>query len=363
MKYLLLLPILFSNLWFAQSAAFEKVVNYYNAEKNFNGVALVATNGKIDYIKGIGIADRQLGNAINIKSKFKIASMTKTFTAVLIMQLYEQNKLDLKSTFGKYFSTYKGEAKDKVTIEQLLTYSSQIPAEADQSGMESYQLPITLDEYIDKYCSGKLTGIPGSKSNYSNTEYIILQKIIENITGKTFEKALQENILNPLKMENTNMLRSEDIIPGLVSSYVIDEKTKAVASDVPYFVENFFGSGAMYSTVEDLLKFDYAIFNQKLLNKTNSDLLIAPNKELNNVAFGVWFATGYGAFSKPFIYRTGGIEGSCSNWIHTIEEKKSIIVFNNTNGTNLYEMSEKLYLASKGEKTNIPEIKGNNAKK
>jgi hypothetical protein len=85
--------------------------------------------------------------------------------------------------------------------------------------------------------------------------------------------------------------------------------------------------------------------------------MIEPKKELDNVAFGVCFSNGYGAFSKPFIYRTGSILGSFSNWIHTIEDKKSIIVFNNTNGTNLYEMSENLYLASKGQKTNIPEIK------
>jgi hypothetical protein len=119
----------------------------------------------------------------------------------------------------------------------------------------------------------------------------------------------------------------------------------------------------MYSTVEDLLKFDFGIFNNKLLNKTNTDLMLAPNKKLGDVAFGVWYASGYGTFSKPFIYRTGGIQGSCSNWIHTIEDKKSIIVFNNTNGTNLYEMSEQLYLASNGQKTKIPEVKKNEPSK
>jgi len=357
MKYvLIILTIMLSKLAFGQENQYAEIVNYYNAEKNFNGVVLVATDGNIDYINGMGIANRQSGTTINSKSKFKIASITKTFTAVLILQLYEQKKLDLKTTFGKYFSTYKGEAKDKVTIEQLLTYSSQIPAESEKFEMMSYQISMDIDSFIDKYCSGKLTGVPGSKSNYSNTEYIILEKIIENITGKTFEKVLQENILNPLKMANTNMLKSEDIIAGLVNSYSINDSTKVISSDVPYFIENFFGSGAMYSTAEDLLKFDYAIFNNKLLNHSNSKLMITPNKELDNVAFGVWFANGYGIFSKPFIYRTGGIQGSCSNWIHSIEDKKSIIVFNNTNGTNLYELSENLYLASKGLKANIPKI-------
>jgi CubicO group peptidase (beta-lactamase class C family) len=355
-KSILVVLILCSIKLVGQTVQYQNVLNYYNSEKNFNGVALVATNGKIDFIDGIGIANRQSGTTINSKSKFKIASMTKTFTAVLILQLYEQKKLDLKANFNLYFPNYRGEAKDKVTIEQLLTYSSQIPPESEKFEMLPYQLPSTLDEFINKYCSSPLMGIPGTKSNYSNTEYIILQKIIENITGKSYETVLKENILNPLQMENTNMLKNEDIISGLVSSYTIDDKTETIANDVPYFIQNFYGSGAMYSTVEDLLKFDYAIFNYKILNKANSNLLIAPNKDLDNVAFGVWYASGYGVFNKPFIYRTGGIEGSCSNWIHTIEDKKSIIVFNNTNGTNLYEMSENLYKVSKGEQPRIPQF-------
>jgi CubicO group peptidase (beta-lactamase class C family) len=168
---------------------------------------------------------------------------------------------------------------------------------------------------------------------------------------------LQENILKPLKMESTDLLNSKDIIEGLTNSYTINDTTNILTSDEPYFIENFFGAGAMYSTVEDLLKFDNAIFNYKLLNVVNTKLMLSPNEKLNGVAFGVWYAGGYGTFNKPFIYRTGGILGSCSNWIHSLEDKVSIIVFNNTNGTNLYELSEQLYLASKGQMPTIPQLK------
>lgn len=335
---------------------FSKVVAYYNKEKNFNGSVLVATDGKIDYLTGVGISNRQSLNSINTKTKFKIASITKTFTAVLILQLYEQGKIDLQKTFGTYYPTYKGEAKNKVTIENLLTYSSGIPNTAEKFAMKSYQLPLTLDEYINTYCSEKLAFTPGDQSNYSNTDYIILHKIIENITKKPFATVLQENILSPLKMDSTGMLNAKDIITGLTASYTIDESTNAITADEPYFIENFFGAGAMYSTVEDLLKFDTGIFNYKVLNEATTKLMIQPNKKLNGVAFGVWYASGYGTFSKPFIYRTGGILGACSNWIHTLNDKKTIIVFNNTNGTNLYELSEQLYLASNGQSPSIPEI-------
>lgn len=354
-KLLTLLTILITNFCFAQTN-FSKIVEHYHKEKNFNGTVLVATNGKIDYLSGIGISNRQSQTNINSKTKFKIASITKTFTAVLILQLYEQGKIALNTNFGKYYPTYKGEAKDKVTIQHLLTYSSGIPNTAEKFEMKSYQLPLTIDEYIDKYCSENLEFTPGEKSNYSNTDYIILHKIIENITQKPYSILLQENILKPLKMGNTGLLNSKDIIVGLTNSYTINDSTKAITSDEPYFIENFFGAGAMYSTVEDLLKFDSGIFNYKLLNEANTKLMLRPNEKLNGVAFGVWYADGYGTFSKPFIYRTGGILGACSNWIHTIDDKKTIIVFNNTNGTNLYELSEQLYLVSKGQKPNVPEI-------
>ena len=86
-KSILIIAVLLSNLTFGQTAQFADIVNYYNANKNFNGVALVATNGQIDYLTGVGIANRQSGTTINSKTKFKIASITKTFTAVLLLLL------------------------------------------------------------------------------------------------------------------------------------------------------------------------------------------------------------------------------------------------------------------------------------
>jgi CubicO group peptidase (beta-lactamase class C family) len=359
MKYsFIILTLLLSKLTFGQTNQFSEVVNYYNAEKNFNGTVLVATNGQIDYLAGIGVSNRQSGTNMNAKTKFKIASITKTFTAVLILQLYQQGKIDLNATFGKYYPNYKGEAKNKVTIQHLLTYSSGIPNAVNDLGMKPYQLPLTIDEFIDKYCSGNLEFTPGEKSNYSNTEYTILHKIIENVSKKSFSSLLQENILNPLKMENTGLLNSKDIIVGLTSSYTIQDSTKQLISDEPHFIENYFGSAAMYSSVEDLFKFNNGIFNYSLLNEANTKLMLKPNKQLDGAALGgLWYSDGYGILNKPFTYRTGGLLGSCSNWIHSIDDKKTIIVFNNTDGTNLYEFSEQLYLVSKGQKATIPLIK------
>jgi teichoic acid D-alanine hydrolase len=345
-----LLIIIFAQLVFGETSEFAKVVESYKTENNFNGVIIVATDGKIDFISGVGLADRQSNSKITSESKFKIASITKTFTAVLIMKLYEQGKIDLNATIGKYFPEYKGAGKDKVTIRQLLTYASGIPNEGEKTGTFSYKSPLTLDEYINKYCSGNLEFESGSKSVYANTEYIILGKIIENMTGKLFDKVLQEQILSPLKMKDSGMANSKKTVSGLVKSYTQNEASKAFNDDEPYLIENYFASGAMYSTVEDLLKFDTAIFKNKLLQPKTTDLMLKFYPDLGDVAFGFWGSDGYGNFAEKFYYRPGGILGSTANWIHTIKNKKTIIVMSNTNATNLFELSEKLYLASIGKK-------------
>ncbi|WP_052158348.1 serine hydrolase domain-containing protein [Lacinutrix jangbogonensis] len=218
---------------------------------------------------------------------------------------------------------------------------------------------MNIDDFIKVYCSGDITEIPGTKSNYGNTEYIILGKIIENITKATYAEALQNRILKPLQMNSTGVLKSNDIVMGLTASYTMNETDNTIATDEPYYIENYFSAGAIYSTVEDLLKFDTAIFDNQLLNEETTKLMISPNLELQNVAFGFWFSKGYGNFKEDFVYRPGAILGATANWIHSIDNKKSIIVFSNTNATNLYEMSEQFYLASKGEQLTIPEPKKN----
>lgn len=132
---IILLVFVFATAGFSQTSEFTKIVESYQKENNFNGEIIVATDGKIDFISGFGLADRQLNSKITARSKFKIASVTKTFTAVLILKLVEQGKIDLNTTIGTYFPSYKGIGRDKVTIHQLLTYSSGIANVGEKIGM------------------------------------------------------------------------------------------------------------------------------------------------------------------------------------------------------------------------------------
>ncbi len=362
-KLIFFIAIVVISNTFAQNTKFEEVINYYKTEKNFNGSVLVATDGKIDYLAGTGISNRQSSSTINSKSIFKIASITKTFTAVLILQLYEEGKIDLNSKIGKYLPNYVGEAKDKVSILHLLTYSSGIPNCEGNTGIEVYQKPISTNEFISKYCSGKLEFEPGKQFSYDNGNYIILGKIIETITGKTFEQNLKDKILIPLNMENTNMLNSKNIITGLVPTYNIDEKTLEFYNDDPMYIENYYAAGAMYSTVEDILKFDTAIFNYKILTKKTVEIMLTPFPELYGVALGFWVTENkFGNITTKVANRQGSIWGANTNWLHLIDKNKTIIIFSNTNATNLTELTEQIVLVSTNQSANIPQQKIGNIK-
>ena len=350
-QFLFLLILLLSEFCNGQTD-YDKLITYYKTSKNFNGVVLAATNGKIDFIKGTGVANRQTLTPVNSSSVFKIASVTKTFTVVLILKLYEQGKIDLNATIGTYLPEYNGEAKDKVSIHQLITYSSGIPNCEGKTGIGVYQSPVSVDDFINKYCSGKLEFEPGKQFSYDNGNYIILGRIIEKITGKSFSQNLKESILAPLNMKNTGLLYHKNIVQGLTETYNIDDSTKVFYKDDPMYIENYYSAGAMYSTAEDLLKLDAGIFQNKLLTKKTVDLMLTPYPELYGVAYGFWVTdTKFGDRTFKVANRQGSIWGANANWLHITDNNKTFVVLSNTNATNLEELTKQLVLISTGQKS------------
>jgi CubicO group peptidase (beta-lactamase class C family) len=135
-KYIAALLMLLASLSLqAQYKDFDSLVVAYNAQHGFNGVALLAVNGKVQHSKAIGVANMDTRKPISLDSKFKIASMTKVFTAILVMKLVEDHKLDLNKIIGEYFTAYSGEGRYKVTLHHLLTYSSGIENRTESLSM------------------------------------------------------------------------------------------------------------------------------------------------------------------------------------------------------------------------------------
>lgn len=341
MKKILIIILTLSFNAFAQD--YDAIIKKYN---NFSGVILVANQGKIEYHKGFGLANRQDNLVVNSQTKFRICSITKTFTAVLILQLVEEGKLKLSDTIGQYLTNYRGEGKDKVNIHHLLTYSSGIE-NLDQNNEEMYALKLPVDSIVQRYCSGKLTSQPGEQFSYKNADYIILGKIIEVITQKSYEQVLQEKILNKVGLNNSGMLANGKIIKGLADSYLYDEKNKSFSNDDPYWVENFYAAGAMFSTTENLLKFDQAIFKNQILTKQSVDLMLTAYPKLWSVAYGFWVSENEFAGRKILCAdRQGSISGSNTSWLHLIEPNRTFIIFSNSDATQLNNLRTELVEAS-----------------
>lgn len=228
MKHLLplFLLLLFPHSLLAQPAV-ESFIATHAAEHGFNGTILIQKGGEVSYARSFGLANIPHKVPNTVQTKYKVASITKAFTSVLILQLHEQGKLDLNRTIRTYLPDYAGEGADKVTIHQLLNHTSGI-ANSDtvkdletalKSGVPNYQTPFTSDQILEKFASGKLVNVPGQVFDYNNADYIVLGKIIERIHGKPYEQVLQEKILQPLKMESSGVLRQSDILEGLADTY------------------------------------------------------------------------------------------------------------------------------------------------
>jgi len=342
-KIISILSILFITLkLYGQSPKVDSFIVSYVKNHNFNGTILIQNNSKIIYQKSFGFANFQFKIPDNIDTKYKIASITKLFTSVLIMQLYEQGKIDLNKPIKTYLPDYKGEGAEKVLICQLLNHTSGMVnidtissiESAVKNGVPVYQKPCTTDEFLDKYCSDPLLTEPGKVFSYNNAEYIVLGKIIEKLTGKSFENALHDNILQPLKMTNSGLLYQHVILDGLADTYFYRDDLKQLVNDLPVYIENWYSSGSMYSTAGDLLRFSNAFFGLKMVNKETLDLIIKPG--LDNYGFGVWINE-YEIKNKKYtaVKRPGSIMGAQTMLMHFSDPDLTIIILSNTGTTNL----------------------------
>lgn len=339
MRYFLAITLFLLIPWLAsgQFSPFDNFIKSYASENDFNGTILVGKNNKTIYYSSFGLANRPFKVPVNKETKFKIASVTKAFTSVLILQLYEQGKIDLKKTINNYLPCYKGEAGDKVTIHQLLNHTSGMAgfdtltsqASAIKYGIEKYQRPFTTDEYVSKYCSDRLVNEPGKVFSYNNGEYIILGKIIETIYGKAFGEVLKQQILEPLGMLNTGMLFQQNIIDNLADTYFMREDLKQWVNDLPVYIENWYASGAMYSTAPDLMKFSDALFGNKLLTTETVNKMLEPG--LDSYGYGLWVSN-FDINNKIFkvVKRPGSIMGAQAMLFHIPDENLTIIILSNS---------------------------------
>lgn len=181
----------------------DKLVNAFVDLDQFSGTVLVAKQGKVVFSKGYGLANREWNVANTADTKFRIASLTKQFTAMLIMQLYQEGKIDLNGYISDYLPYYRKDIGARITIHQLLSHTSGLWDFGSRDDFwEICKTEYAPREFVEKYCSEQLEAEPGVRYRYSNSGYYILGAIIESLRSKPYKEVLKERILDVVGMSN-----------------------------------------------------------------------------------------------------------------------------------------------------------------
>ncbi len=329
------------------SAAAPKPVRFADAvaafakTSRFRGVVLVADHGKPIYRQAFGLANEEWQQPNSVQTRFRIASVTKTFTAVLVMHAVEAGRLRLDAPISTWLPAYANQPFAAVTVDELLTYASGLSDRDQTDGMTPYQQPLDAAAFVARLGSGPLQSPPGSRFAYKNIDYRLLEQLLETVEGKPFASLVAERIAKPLGLRDTALLASGDVVPRLAASYVIDEAdpTHALRADPPYFPESFGAAGGMRSTVDDLLRFDTALREQRLLNAESTATLLRTHEALGYVAYGFWtYPCSVAGRDTRCAERQGAIQGSNALWLRDLDHGRSFIVLSNSNEADLQKL-------------------------
>ncbi len=332
---------------FSQDKADEidKLMKVYHEYGQFNGSVLVSEGGKVIFKKGYGLAQMEWNIPNKPNTKFRIGSVTKQFTSMLILQLVEKGKIDLEGNLTDYLPYYRKDTGKKVTVHHLLTHTSGIPSYTDLPRFleDISRDPYPVEEFIKTYCSGDLEFEPGSKFVYNNSGYFLLGAIIEEVTGQTYEDVLKAKILDPVGMKNTGYDHHDALILNRAAGY---EKRAGEYVNAPYLdMSQPYAAGSLYSTVEDLYLWDQVLYTDKLLSIEIKELMFKPHVSAGAMFYAYGWMVGEKSFPKSKdkvkrIAHGGGINGFNTLIDRLVEERHVVVLFNNTGGTALGAMSD-----------------------
>jgi len=341
----------------------ELILRYHDIGK-FNGCILVAENGKIIYQKALGFADAEQKEKLTLNPAFRLASVSKQFTAAAVMLLQEQDKLNYEDDIREYLPElpYSG-----ITIRHLLTHTS---------GLSSY-LPL-LDQYWDTTNTGKparkvasnidaydlllkhrppVLFQPGERHEYCNTGYMLLALIVERVSGQRFQDFMKSNIFKPLGMIHTYVNEPSGILPEKQRAQGFKPNTKGsgfVADDFHY-QNGMYGDGGIISSVKDLFKYDQALYGERLLQQSTLKDAFTPatlnDSSKTDYGFGWSIIPGE---KGTIIAHGGGWLGFRAFFLRDIVSKNTVIQLCNMSGIHKGELAFAIYNILHGQPYKLP---------
>lgn len=326
----------------AVSSAFtEKQLKDINAtidkklkDMEFNGTFLVAVGDEIIYHKAMGYSDVEKKKKNTLNTKYEIGSCSKQFTATAIAKLEQAGKLKLDDKVTKYV---KSDIFDKnLKIYHLVNMCSGLPdylneyIYALEIGDRDLDATFDKDEFMDWLDDQNAIFKPGEYFSYSNTNYYLLGMIVEEVTGKTYEEYIEEEIFYPLYMDDSSLLMTDTNCEG----YLDSDFTEGIKVDSTYF----YSAGEIVSTTSDMLKWLNAYSRGKVLNNSNFNKAIGIGKDGFNYGYG-WFVC------EDYYYHTGNTELFYAIDIATKKDDIKVIGLSNVNDTSLQQTGLSILLS------------------
>jgi CubicO group peptidase (beta-lactamase class C family) len=326
MKYRLRLffPMLFFAFYSWGTNLNQKVDDYLQAHTNFCGAVLIAQDNKIIFKKCYGYASYEFHIPNNFDTKFPIASNTKTFTAIAIMQLQEKGLLHVQDRVSKYIPGISNE----VTIHHLLTHTSGIPNYSKHwDSLGKYD---NISDMIAVIKNWNLEFESGSQYAYCNTGYLVLAYIIEKVSGQSFALYIDTKILQPLGMEHSGSISDENVISKKASGY---QNRNGKLCNAPSIINprSLLGSGDLYASIDDMYQWIYNLFSGKMINEDSLKTVLTPHILTGSSQHRFY---GYGCFidsicDRKCVEHGGGLVGYTSKVMHFIDDNISIIILTN----------------------------------
>jgi CubicO group peptidase (beta-lactamase class C family) len=325
---ILLCPITVPALAATPAEQIDRLFSTAAADGKFAGNVLVVRNGATVYEKSFGPASKSRQIPNSSESRFSIASVSKPFTAVAVLKLVEQGKLHLEDRLDNIFSELKGAAVAGITISRLLSHTSGI----EEVVGKHLDRPLVSDDLKTAVFASN-----AGEFQYSNSGYMVLKLVMEKVTGQTYGQLLDTFIFRPAGMIHSGLLRTGAAPQNLSLSYKTAEAETPMVSAIP--LEVFDGAGTVFSTAGDLVKFDKALREKRLLNGATQAMMNSGHTPSGNWGYG-WARNEQDG--KVLLAHQGDYNGYHAVFVRRAESQDLIIILSNLDTTNVSSLQKQV---------------------
>ena len=335
----------------------QRAGEYLDAQarvNGFSGAVLVARDGVPVVSRAWGWANAEWEIPNTPETKFRLGSITKQFTAAVVLRLGQRQALKLDDPVCRHLDPCPA-AWQPVTVRHLLTHTSGIPS---YTGLPDYRatmmMPRTVEQMVGVFRDLPLEFQPGEQFKYNNSGYFLLGVIIEKVSGKTYEQALDDEIFGPLGMKDSGYDWNEPLLPRRAAGYARRDGGLVNARHLD--MQQPYAAGALYSTVGDLLKWDQALYTDRVLPAAAREAMFTPFK--GNYALGWTVNPPDRAVSgRRQVGHGGGINGFSTMILRVPEDRVAVIVLANVENVNAGNIARDLMAISYGRPYQVPVVR------